>query len=69
MPFDLLPAVVAQATRRIAVEKANDNASCFLAHIIRETEWIVKNATATIDRPLFYTFHNVVSTSQGQQHV
>ncbi|KAH8892121.1 phenylacetate 2-hydroxylase [Thozetella sp. PMI_491] len=28
-------------------------------------EWIVKNATATIDRPLFYTFHKVVSTSQG----
>ncbi|KAI6090974.1 phenylacetate 2-hydroxylase [Hypoxylon rubiginosum] len=28
-------------------------------------EWIVKNATATIDRPLFWTFHNVVSKSQG----
>ncbi|KAH9884071.1 phenylacetate 2-hydroxylase [Xylariomycetidae sp. FL2044] len=28
-------------------------------------EWIVKNATATIDRPLFYTFHNVLSKSQG----
>ena len=28
-------------------------------------EWMVRNASATIDRPLFYTFANVVSTSQG----
>jgi phenylacetate 2-hydroxylase len=28
-------------------------------------EWIVKNASATIDRPLFYTFHGVISKSQG----
>ncbi|EPE34768.1 Cytochrome P450 [Glarea lozoyensis ATCC 20868] len=28
-------------------------------------EWIVKNASATIDRPLFYTFHGVISQSQG----
>ncbi|KAI1610581.1 phenylacetate 2-hydroxylase [Exophiala viscosa] len=28
-------------------------------------DWMVRNASATIDRPLFYTFANVVSTSQG----
>ncbi|KAI1245644.1 hypothetical protein MGN70_012536 [Eutypa lata] len=28
-------------------------------------EWIVKNASATIDRPLFYTFHTIISKSQG----
>lgn len=28
-------------------------------------QWIVKNASATIDRPLFYTFHGVISKSQG----
>lgn len=29
-------------------------------------EWTVKNAASTIDRPLFYTFHSVLSTTQGQ---
>lgn len=28
-------------------------------------EWFLKNQTALIDRPLFYTFHKLVSTSQG----
>lgn len=28
-------------------------------------EWIVKNAFATVDRPLFYTFHKIVSSTQG----
>ncbi|KAL4809423.1 cytochrome P450 [Aspergillus unguis] len=28
-------------------------------------EFIVKNASATIDRPLFYTFHGIVSKTQG----
>lgn len=28
-------------------------------------EMIVKNATYTIDRPLFYTFHSIISTTQG----
>ncbi|GME79539.1 unnamed protein product [Ambrosiozyma monospora] len=28
-------------------------------------EWFIKNQTALIDRPLFYTFHKLVSTSQG----
>jgi phenylacetate 2-hydroxylase len=28
-------------------------------------DFFVKNASATIDRPLFYTFHNVVSKTQG----
>lgn len=28
-------------------------------------EWFIKNQTALIDRPLFYTFHQLVSTSQG----
>lgn len=27
--------------------------------------FIVKNATATIDRPTFWTFHKVLSTTQG----
>jgi phenylacetate 2-hydroxylase len=29
-------------------------------------EFIVKNATATIDRPLFWTFHKILSTTQGR---
>ncbi len=29
-------------------------------------EWIVRDASATIDRPLFYTFHGVVSSTQGK---
>ena len=29
------------------------------------TECFIKNQTALIDRPLFYTFHKLVSTSQG----
>ncbi|KAL4945820.1 hypothetical protein BDV06DRAFT_229721 [Aspergillus oleicola] len=28
-------------------------------------EFMVKNASATIDRPLFYTFHGIVSKTQG----
>ncbi|RDL41626.1 Cytochrome P450 [Venustampulla echinocandica] len=28
-------------------------------------DWFVRNASATIDRPLFYTFHGILSTSQG----
>ncbi|KAG7755891.1 hypothetical protein KL947_003940 [Ogataea haglerorum] len=28
-------------------------------------DWFVKNQTCLIDRPLFYTFHRLVSTSQG----
>lgn len=28
-------------------------------------DWFIKNQTALIDRPLFYTFHKLVSTSQG----
>lgn len=31
-------------------------------------EWIIKNATATIDRPLFWTFHGVLSKSQGKNY-
>lgn len=29
-------------------------------------EWIVKNQTATIDRPWFHTFHGVVSSTSGK---
>lgn len=29
-------------------------------------EWLVKNQSATIDRPWFYTFHGVVSKTSGQ---
>ena len=28
-------------------------------------EWFIKNQSSLIDRPLFYTFHKLVSTSQG----
>lgn len=28
-------------------------------------EWIIKNQSATIDRPSFYTFHGVVSSTSG----
>jgi phenylacetate 2-hydroxylase len=28
-------------------------------------DFMVKNANATIDRPLFYTFHSILSTTQG----
>ncbi len=28
-------------------------------------EWIVKNQTATVDRPTLYTFHGVVSATSG----
>jgi len=28
-------------------------------------EWMVKNATATISRPWFYTFHGLLSITQG----
>lgn len=28
--------------------------------------FIVKNATATIDRPLFWTFHKILSSTQGE---
>jgi phenylacetate 2-hydroxylase len=29
-------------------------------------EWFVKNQTATLDRPSFYTFHGVVSATSGK---
>lgn len=29
-------------------------------------DWIVTNQASTVDRPLFYTFHGVVSKSSGQ---
>jgi phenylacetate 2-hydroxylase len=29
-------------------------------------EWMVKNQSATLDRPWFYTFHGVVSKSSGK---
>jgi phenylacetate 2-hydroxylase len=28
-------------------------------------EWMVKNSAATIDRPWFYTFHGLLSKTQG----
>ncbi|KAH8802434.1 phenylacetate 2-hydroxylase [Xylogone sp. PMI_703] len=28
-------------------------------------QWVLRNATATIDRPLFYTFHTILSSTQG----
>lgn len=28
-------------------------------------EWLVKNQSATVDRPWFYTFHGVVSATSG----
>lgn len=32
-------------------------------------EWMVKNQSATSDRPWFYTFHGVVSATSGQSKV
>lgn len=32
-------------------------------------EFIVKNATATIDRPIFWTFHKILSSTQGRRYV
>jgi len=32
-------------------------------------EWLVKNQSATIDRPWFYTFHGVVSKTSGKPFV
>lgn len=29
-------------------------------------EWMLKNACVTIDRPLFHTFHGILSTTQGK---
>jgi phenylacetate 2-hydroxylase len=29
-------------------------------------EWMIKNQSATIDRPWFYTFHGVVSKTSGE---
>lgn len=29
-------------------------------------DFIVRNASATIDRPLFHTFHSILSTTQGK---
>ncbi|KAL4875352.1 cytochrome P450 [Aspergillus karnatakaensis] len=42
-------------TRRVLVLNSFDAAQ----------EFMVKNASATIDRPLFYTFHGIVSATQG----
>ncbi|KAG0678934.1 hypothetical protein C6P40_001454 [Pichia californica] len=37
----------------------------FINSYSQANEWFIKNQTALIDRPLFYTFHKLVSTSQG----
>lgn len=51
--WDLVQAKL--GNRRILVLNSYDAAQQFM----------VKNASATIDRPLFYTFHGVVSKTQG----
>lgn len=37
----------------------------FINSFNEANEWFIKNQTSLIDRPLFYTFHKLVSTSQG----
>lgn len=32
-------------------------------------EWLVKNQSSTLDRPWFYTFHGVISSTSGQQEL
>lgn len=31
-------------------------------------EWLVKNQSATIDRPWFYTFHGIISKTSGEHN-
>lgn len=31
-------------------------------------EWTVKNQSATLDRPWFYTFHGIISATSGKPH-